>query len=118
MSAVIDSTIAAAAAVTFALRCLPFLGTGLVARMPRSGERFFMLCGYSIIGSLMAESIFGSLDSSMPAGPALTDVTLRLGCTAVAAFSMLRWKRPVLSLIMSFGLFCTLDVLFRRVTAP
>lgn len=103
-------TIIGASLVSFGLRAIPFVARGWFKNLSPGLTYFIQLCGYAIIGSMMAEAVFSPLFASDPS--ALTDVALRAGCTVLALLFMLRFRRQVLSLGVGYVTFVVLYLLF------
>ncbi len=102
-------TIIGASLVSFALRATPFVAGRWFKNLSPGLTYFIHLCGYSIIGSMMAEAVFSPLFTQEPS--AMTDVALRAGCTVLALLLMLRFRRQVLSLGVGYLTFVFLYLL-------
>jgi len=88
----------------------PFLADGVFQKLSPAFIQFVSLCGYAIIGSQMSETVFAPFFSS--SSEPITDVLLRVGVTFLALFLMLRLRRQVLSLSLSYLLFVALYFFF------
>jgi branched-subunit amino acid transport protein len=98
--------IVGASVISFALRALPFLGQDWFAKLPAGVIYFIHLCGYGIIGSMMADAAFAPYFGAEPKAGA--DVALRLACTGAAALFMVRTRRQVISLALGYAAFVML----------